>query len=158
MDRTKKIIGRRLTAQHLEYQKIAENVEYKPVSRNKLSKLAYRLSHIDLISGAESSVLSTLLEITPDKAFKKGGVPIIFKSNQDIGCMTRSPGRVSVLLSSLYDCGLIVIWDFGYFGRQHIDDNDRYTPSTRAIDLRLFIIRYYELKEKVDKKLKSVLS
>lgn len=43
MNKTKKIIGRWLTAQHLEYQKIAENVEYKPVSRNKLSKLAYRL-------------------------------------------------------------------------------------------------------------------
>lgn len=88
----------------------------------------------------------------------EGGVPIIFKSNQDIGFITRSPGCVSKLLSGLYACGLIVIWDFGYFGCQRIDKDDRYTPSTRGIDLRIFIIRYYELKEKVDKKLKSVVS
>ncbi|WP_371923344.1 helix-turn-helix domain-containing protein [Bartonella sp. B1098] len=140
--------GRHLTAQHLEYQKIAENVEYKTVSRDRLSKLAYRLPFIGLISESEASILSTLLQITPDKAFKKGGVPIIFKSNRDIGFMTRSPGRVSILLSRLYAHGLIVIWDFGYFGCQHIDENDRYTSSTRGIDLHILLFGTMSLRKK----------
>lgn len=158
MDKIKKITGRRLTAQHLEYQKIAENVEYKTVSRDRLYRLASKLPMIDLISDSEASILTNLLEIIPDKAFKKGGFPITFRTNQEISFGFRSPGRISTILSRLYDCGLIVIWDFGYFGRQHIDENDRYTPSTRGINLRIFIIRYYELKEKVNKKRKCVAS
>ncbi|UTO28132.1 helix-turn-helix domain-containing protein [Bartonella harrusi] len=91
----------------------------------------------------------------PDKAFRKAGVPILFVANQEI-CSYRSPGRMSRLLSGLYTAGLIVIWDCGYSGRQHTDDNERYTVSTRGIDLRMFIIRYRELKEKVDKELKRI--
>ncbi|WP_375647801.1 MULTISPECIES: helix-turn-helix domain-containing protein [unclassified Bartonella] len=159
MDKTKKIIGRRLTAQHLEYQKIAENVEYKTISRDRLYRLASKLPMIDLISDSEAVILTNLLAIIPDKEFKKGGFPITLRTNQEISFGSLSPGRISTILSRLYDCGLIVIWDFGYYGRRNINDIDyyeRYTATIRAIDLRIFIIRYYELKKKVDKKLKRI--
>lgn len=97
-----------------------------------------------------------LLNTTSTSSFEKGGVPIVFKSNH---CLSnkifRSESRVSILLSSLYDCGLIVMRDSSNFKRYPIRSRDHGIITACGIDLRILVAWYQELKQKVDKVLEA---
>lgn len=77
---------------------------------------------------------------------------IVFKSNRQLGYdISRSKGRVSRLLSSLYDCGFIVMRDSANYKRYPIRNHSDGIVTACGIDLRILVARYHELKQKQTK-------
>ncbi|EJF92283.1 hypothetical protein ME9_01685 [Bartonella taylorii 8TBB] len=152
----KKISGRKLSAHHIEYRKLAESAQIGSVSRGQLIGLAKRMKKASLIKGTESELLLELLDTAPRELFEKGGVPIVFKSNRQLSYdIKRSESRVSFLLSRLYDCGLIVMRDSGNFKRYPVRGHNHEIITACGIDLRILVARYYELKQKADEVLEA---
>ncbi|WP_208441895.1 plasmid replication protein RepC [Bartonella raoultii] len=151
-----KISGRKLSAHHIEFRKLAENAEMGSVSRGQLIGLVKNLRKTSLIKKNECEILLELLDTTPREEFEKGGVPIVFKGNRrlsyDVG---RSVSRVSFLLSRLYDCGFIVMRDSGNFKRFPVYNRNHDIVTACGIDLRILVARYHELKQKVDERLEA---
>ncbi|WP_039761288.1 plasmid replication protein RepC [Bartonella queenslandensis] len=146
-----KVPGRKLSAHHIEYRKLAENTEMGSVSRAQLIGLARKLEMAGLIKETEAKLLLALLNTTSKASFEKGGVPIVFKSNYCLGQeICRSESRVSILLSHLYDCGLIVMRDSSNFKRYSGRSRGHGIITACGVDLRILVARYDELKQKVD--------
>ncbi|WP_273721548.1 helix-turn-helix domain-containing protein [Bartonella sp. ML71XJBT] len=146
-----KISGRKLSAHHIEFRKLAENAEMGSVSRGQLIGLAKKLERAGFIRETEAKLLLALLNTASTSSFEKGGVPIVFKSNYCLGKeICRSESRVSILLSRLYDCGLVVMRDSGNFKRYSVRSRDHGIIAACGIDLRILVARYHELKQKTD--------
>ncbi|WP_244427371.1 helix-turn-helix domain-containing protein [Bartonella rattimassiliensis] len=146
-----KVFGRKLSAHHLEFRELAENAQMGTVSRGQLFGLVKKLGQAGLIKDTEAKLLSNLLSTTSNESFEKGGVPIVFKGNHCLSKeISRSESRVSILLSSLYDKGLIVMRDSGNFKRYAIRSRKHKIITACGIDLRILVVRYHELKQTVD--------
>ncbi|ENN90460.1 plasmid replication protein RepC [Bartonella schoenbuchensis] len=146
-----KTSGRRIDAHHIEYRRLAENAEVGCVSRGQLIRLAKKLRMTGFIKDTECNLLLALLDTASVSSFEEGGIPIVFKSNQRLGVeISRSDARVSRLLSSLYDKGLIVMRDSGNFKRYSAHNSYNNITTACGIDLRILIVRYCELKQKAD--------
>lgn len=143
-------IGRRITPQRAHFRRLSESADIGSVTRGQLAVLAQNLTCTGLINGTESHLLVTLINTVPAASFDRSGRPIVFKSNQqlafDIG---RSVGRVSHMLSSLFDAGLITMLDSGNYKRYPIRTGDGEITDGCGIDLRILIVRYAELDELV---------
>ncbi|MDX1195593.1 replication protein C [Sinorhizobium medicae] len=93
---------------------------------------------------------SALINTAPAESFDKSGRPIIFKSNQQLAFEIGRPvGRVSRMLSRLFDAGLITMQDSGNYKRYPIRNVDGEITDGCGIDLRILIVRYAELDELV---------
>lgn len=146
----KRPIGRRMTPQRAEYRRVAESAEIGTVTRGQLAVLAQNLTCTGLISATESHLLVTLVNTAPTEAFDKSGSPIIFKSNQQLGFeIGRSPGRVSRMLSSLFDAGLITMQDSGNYKRYPVRNGDGAIVDGCGIDMRILVVRFRELDQLV---------
>lgn len=142
--------GRRITPQRVHYSRLAESAEMGTVTRGQLIVLARNLQCTGLISGMESNLLVALIETARADAFDKKGRPIVFKSNQMLAFeIHRSAGRVSRLLSRLFDAGLITMQDSGNYKRYPVRNVDGEITDGCGIDLRILIVRYAELHELV---------
>lgn len=151
-----KVFGRKLSAHHIEYRKLAETAEMGAVSRGQLIGLVHQLELAEFIKEIEAKLLLNLLKTAPRESFEKGGIPIVFKSNKRISYeIKRSESRVSFLLSRLYDGGFIVMRDSGNFKRYPIYNKDADIVTACGIDLRILVARYYELKQKTDRILEA---
>ncbi|CAK00494.1 plasmid replication protein RepC [Bartonella tribocorum] len=151
-----KVFGRKLSAHHIEYRKLAETAEMGSVSRGQLIGLARKLEMAGLIKETEAKLLLVLLNTASTSSFEKGGVPIVFKSNYCLSNeICRSESRVSILLSSLYDCGLVVMRDSGNFKRYSSRSRSNGIITACGIDLRILVARYHELKQKIDEVLEA---
>ncbi|RUW17402.1 MULTISPECIES: plasmid replication protein RepC [unclassified Mesorhizobium] len=138
--------GRRMTPQRADYRRLAQLAEIGTVTRGQLAVLAQNLTCTGLISATESHLLVTLVNTAPAEAFDKSGRPIIFKSNQQLGFeIGRSVGRVSRMLSSLFDAGLITMQDSGNYKRYPARNGDGAIVDGCGIDMRILIARYREL-------------
>ncbi|WP_375609677.1 MULTISPECIES: helix-turn-helix domain-containing protein [unclassified Bartonella] len=80
-----KTSGRKLTSKHWEYIKIADNTDIGHISRSQLIFLVQELPIIGLIKGTEVHLLTKLLNTVPVAHFEKGKIPLVFKSNHQIG-------------------------------------------------------------------------
>ncbi|WP_244979392.1 helix-turn-helix domain-containing protein [Bartonella queenslandensis] len=151
-----KISGRKLSEHHIEYRKLAETAEIGSVSRGQLIGLARKLEMAGFIRETEAKLLLPLLNTASTSSFEKGGVPIVFKSNYCLGNeICRSESRVSILLSRLYDCGLIVMRDSGNFKRYSSRSRSHGIITACGIDLRILVARYDELKQKINEVLEA---
>ncbi|WP_411756370.1 helix-turn-helix domain-containing protein [Sinorhizobium meliloti] len=91
-----------------------------------------------------------MINTAPAESFDRSGRPIVFKSNQQLAFeIGRSVGRVSRMLSSLFDAGLITTQDSGNYKRYPIRNGDGKITDGCGIDLRILIVRYAELDELV---------
>ncbi|GEC41433.1 replication protein C [Sinorhizobium meliloti] len=143
-------IGRRITPQRAHYRRLAESADIGTVTRAQLAVLAQSLTCTGLINGTESHLLVALINTAPAESFDKSGRPIIFKSNQQLAFeIGRSVGRVSRMLSRLFDAGLITMQDSGNYKRYPIRNVDGEITDGCGIDLRILIVRYAELDELV---------
>ncbi|MDW9682813.1 plasmid replication protein RepC [Sinorhizobium meliloti] len=143
-------IGRRITPQRAHYRRLAESADIGTVTRAQLAVLAQSLTCTGLINGTESHLLVALINTAPAESFDKSGRPIVFKSNQQLAFeIGRSIGRVSRMLSSLFDAGLITMQDSGNYKRYPIRNGDGEITDGCGIDLRILIVRYAELDELV---------
>ncbi|XOK15662.1 plasmid replication protein RepC (plasmid) [Agrobacterium tumefaciens] len=143
-------IGRRITPQRAHFRRLAESAEIGAVTRAQLAVLAQSLPCTGLINGTESHLLVTLINTAPSEAFDKSGRPIVFPSNQHLGFqIARSVGRVSRLLSRLFDAGMISMQDSGNYKRYPVRNGDGEITDGCGIDLRILIARYAELDELV---------
>ncbi|MER9829793.1 replication initiation protein RepC [Mesorhizobium sp. M0134] len=146
----KRPIGRRMTPQRAEYRRLAQSAEIGVVTRGQLAVLAHNLPCTGLINATESHLLVTLINTAPGEAFEKAGRPIIFKSNQQLAFeINRSAGRVSRMLSSLFDTGLVTMQDSGNYKRYPVRSADGSIVDGCGIDLRILIVRYRELDDLV---------
>lgn len=147
---TKRPIGRRMTSQRAEYRRLAQSAEIGVVARGQLAVLAHNLPCTGLINATESHLLVTLINTAPGEAFEKAGRPIIFKSNQQLAFeINRSAGRVSRMLSSLFDAGLVTMQDSGNYKRYPVRSASGSIVDGCGIDLRILIVRYRELDDLV---------
>lgn len=146
-------VGRRLTKARIETCRLAQNTPVDGrVGRGDLAVLAQNLPCTKLINGSESHLLVTLINTAPKECFEAGGHPVVFKSNQQIGFeIDRSPGRVSRLLSRLFDAGLLAMQDSGNYKRYPVRNEEGAIVSACGIDLRVLIARYDELVQLVQK-------
>lgn len=136
---------RKMTKQRLIFTRMADNCIIGGVSRGALIALAHQLPVTGLINATEQSLLIALINTANKKAYEEGGKPIVFKSNAALAFeIGRSEGRISRLLSRLFDCGLVVMRDSPNFKRFSGSN------TTCGIDLRILIARYDELKNLVD--------
>ncbi|MBD9524432.1 replication protein C [Ensifer sp. ENS02] len=143
-------IGRRITPQRAHYRRLADSAEFGTITRAQLAVLAQNLPCTGLINGTESHLLSALINTAPNDAFDRSGRPIVFKSNQQLAFeIGRSVGRVSRLLSRLFDAGVITMQDSGNYKRYPIRNGDGEITDGCGIDLRILIVRYTELDELV---------
>ncbi|RVO72939.1 plasmid replication protein RepC [Sinorhizobium medicae] len=143
-------IGRRITPQRAHYRRLAESADIGAVTRAQLAVLAQSLTCTGLINGTESHLLVALINTAPAESFDKSGRPIIFKSNQQLAFeIGRSVGRVSRMLSRMFDAGLITMQDSGNYKRYPIRNVDGEIMDGCGIDLRILIVRYAELDELV---------
>ncbi|CCE98693.1 putative replication protein C (plasmid) [Sinorhizobium fredii HH103] len=141
-------IGRRITPQRAQFRRLAESADIGTVTRAQLAVLAQSLTCTGLINGTESHLLVALINTAPAESFDKSGRPIVFKSNQQLAFeIGRSVGRVSRMLSSLFDVGLITMQDSGNYKRYPIRNGDGEITDGCGIDLRILIVRYAELDE-----------
>ncbi|MES0000963.1 replication initiation protein RepC [Mesorhizobium sp. M0051] len=146
----KRPIGRRMTSQRAEYRRLAQSAEIGVVTRGQLAVLAHNLPCTGLINATESHLLVTLINTAPGEACEKGGRPIIFKSNQQLAFeINRSAGRVSRMLSSLFDTGLVTMQDSGNYKRYPVRSASGSIVDGCGIDLRILIVRYRELDDLV---------
>nr|WP_272939061.1 plasmid replication protein RepC [Sinorhizobium meliloti] len=94
--------------------------------------------------------LVALINTGPVESFDRSGSPIVFKPNQQLAFeIGRSVGRVSRILSSLFDAGLITMQDSGNYKRYPIRNGDGEITDGCGIDLRILIVRYAEFDELV---------
>ncbi|RWC69590.1 MAG: replication protein C [Mesorhizobium sp.] len=143
-------IGRRVTPQRAEFRRLAQSAKVGTATRGQLAVLAQNLPCTGLINATEAHLLVTLINTAPADAFDKAGRPIIFKSNQQLAFeINRSAGRVSRLLSSLFDTGLITMQDSGNYKRYPVRKADGSVVDGCGIDMRILIVRYRELDELV---------
>ncbi|UVC19354.1 plasmid replication protein RepC [Mesorhizobium onobrychidis] len=139
-------IGRRVTPQRTEYRRLSESAEMGSVTRGQLAVLAHNLPCTGLINASESHLLVTLVNTASPEAFDKDGRPIIFKSNQQLAFeINRSVGRVSRMLSNLFDAGLVTMQDSGNYKRYPHRNADGLIVDGCGIDMRILIVRYREL-------------
>ncbi|MDX0840663.1 replication protein C [Sinorhizobium medicae] len=143
-------VGRRITPQRAQFRRLAESADIGTVTRTQLAVLAQSLTCTGLINGTESHLLLALINTTPAESFDKSGMPIVFKSNQQLAFeIGRSIGRVSRMLTRLFDAGLITMQDSGNYKRYPIRNGDGEITDGCGIDLRILIVRYAELDELV---------
>ncbi|MDX0481909.1 replication protein C [Sinorhizobium medicae] len=143
-------IGRRITPQRAQFRRLAESADVGTVTRAQLAVLAQSLTCTELINGTESHLLVALINTVPAESFDRSGRQIVFKSNQQLAFeIGRSVGRVSRMLSSLFDAGLITMQDSGNYKRYPIRNGDGEITDGCGIDLRILIVRYAELDEHV---------
>ncbi|MDW9782831.1 replication protein C [Sinorhizobium meliloti] len=143
-------VGRRITPQRAQFRRLAESADIGTVTRAQLAVLAQSLTCAGLINGTESHLLVALINTAPAESFDKSGRPIVFKSNQQLAFeIGRSIGRVSRMLSRLFDAGLITMQDSGNYKRYPIRNGDGEITDGCGIDLRILIVRYAELDELV---------
>lgn len=143
-------IGRRITPQRAQFRRLAASADIGTVTRAQLAVLAQSLTCTGLINGTESHLLVALINTVPAKSFDRSGRPIVFKSNQQLAFeIGRSVGRVSRMLSSLFDAGLITMQDSGNYKRYPIRNGDGEITDGCGIDLRILIVRYAELDKLV---------
>ncbi|CCM79679.1 RepC [Rhizobium mesoamericanum STM3625] len=120
------------------------------MTRAQLAGLAQTLTCTGLINGTESHLLVAIISTAPAESFDPSGRPIIFKSNRQLAFeIGRSAGRVSRLLSRLFDAGLITMRDSGNYKRYPIRNCRGEIMDGCGIDLRILIARYTELSELV---------
>ncbi|UTV41917.1 replication initiation protein RepC (plasmid) [Ensifer adhaerens] len=143
-------IGRRVTPQRAQFRRLAQSADIGTVTRGQLAVLAQSLTCTGLINGTESHLLTALINTAPAESFDASGTPIVFKSNQQLAFeIGRSIGRVSRMLSRLFDVGLITMQDSGNYKRYPIRNGDGEITDGCGIDLRILIVRYVELDELV---------
>ncbi|MFC0804703.1 MULTISPECIES: plasmid replication protein RepC [Sinorhizobium] len=146
----KRSIGRRQTPKRAEFRRLALSAEIGTVTRGQLAVLAQNLPCTGMVNATEAYLLTTLINTAPADAFEKGGRPIIFKSNQQLAFeINRSAGRVSRLLSNLFDAGLITMQDSGNYKRYPTRNIEGTVVDGCGIDMRILIARYRELDELV---------
>jgi replication initiation protein RepC len=142
--------GRRITPQRAHFRRLAESAEMGAVTRAQLTILVQSLPCVGLINGTESHLLLALINTAQADTFDKSGRPIIFKSNRQLAFeIGRSVGRVSRMLSRLFDAGLITMQDSGNYKRYPIRNGQGEITDGCGIDLRILIVRYAELDELV---------
>ncbi|TIR29962.1 MAG: replication protein C [Mesorhizobium sp.] len=142
----KRPIGRRVTPQRTEYRRLTESAVMGSVTRGQLAVLAHNLPCTGLINASESHLLVTLVNTASPEAFDKDGRPIIFKSNQQLAFeINRSVGRVSRMLSNLFDAGLVTMQDSGNYKRYPHRNADGLIVDGCGIDMRILIVRYRDL-------------
>ncbi|USJ28590.1 plasmid replication protein RepC [Ensifer adhaerens] len=142
--------GRRITPQRAHFRRLAESAEMGAVTRAQLTILVQSLPCVGLINGTESHLLLALINTAQADKFDKSGRPIIFKSNRQLAFeIGRSVGRVSRMLSRLFDAGLITMQDSGNYKRYPIRNGEGEITDGCGIDLRILIVRFAELDEMV---------
>lgn len=138
--------ARKMNEQRLRYLRMADDCVVGDVSRGQLIALVHQLPATGIINATEQSLLIALINTCDANCYDFGGRPIVFKTNAQLAFeIGRSDGRVSRLLSRLYDIGLIVFRDSANFRRF----NGRAADGGCGIDLRILIARFAELKEYV---------
>lgn len=149
----KRPTGRRMTKERTEFRRLAQSTEVGSVTRAQLAVLSQNLPCTGLITSTESHLLTTIINTAKAEAFDKAGRPIVFKSNNQLAFeINRSPGRVSRILSRLFDAGLITMQDSANFKRYPIRDGEGEISDACGIDLRVLIARYRELDQLVRQK------
>lgn len=139
-------VGRKQTSQRTEFRRLAQNAEIGTVTRGHLIGLAQSLPCLGLINGTEAHLLVVLINTAPAESYDKGGRPIVFKSNAALAFeIGRSEGRVSRVLSRLFDAGVITMQDSGNYKRYPVRDGDDSIADACGIDLRILIARFVEL-------------
>ena len=139
-------VGRKQTPQRTEFRRMARFAEMGTVTRGQLIGLAQSLPCLGLINGTEAHLLVTLINTAPAESYDKGGRPIVFKSNAALAFeIGRSEGRVSRMLSQLFDAGLITMQDSGNYKRYPVRSGDGSIAEACGIDLRVLIARFPEL-------------
>ncbi|MEN4966836.1 plasmid replication protein RepC [Brucella intermedia] len=151
-------VGRKQTSQRTEFRRLAQTAEIGTVTRGQLTGLAQSLPCLGLINGTEAHLLITLINTAPAESYDKGGRPIVFKSNAALAFeIGRSEGRVSRMLSRLFDAGLITMQDSGNYKRYPVRNGNGSIADACGIDLRILIARFPEFdgmvrKAKAEKK------
>lgn len=146
----KRRAGRRMTRERAEFRQLAQSTEVGSVTRGQLAILAQSLPCTGLITATESHLLTVIINTARADAFNRSGRPIVFKSNRQLAFeINRSPGRVSRILSRLFDAGLITMQDSANLKRYPIRDEDGDIADACGIDLRILIARYEELAARV---------
>lgn len=148
----KRQVGRKQTPKRTEFRRLASAAEIGTVTRGQLIGLAQSLPCLGLISGTETHLLVALINTVPAESYDKGGRPIIFKSNAALAFeIGRTEGRVSRMLSRLFDAGIITMQDSGNYKRYPVRNADGSIADACGIDLRILIARYAKLYENVRK-------
>ena len=143
-------VGRKQTPQRTEFRRLAQTAEIGMVTRGQLIRLAQSLPCLGLINGTEAHLLVVLISTAPAESYDKGGRPIVFKSNAALAFeIGRSEGRVSRVLSRLFDAGVITMQDSGNYKRYPVRDGDDSIADACGIDLRVLIARFAELDEMI---------
>lgn len=144
--------GRRQTDARALYRKMAEEAELGAVTRSQLQVLAKDLPQTGLVNSTEAMLLVTLVHSAPGAQFEPGGLPIVFKSNATLGFeIGKSPNHTGVLLSRLFDAGLIAMRDSGNYKRFARRDEAGNLATVSGVDLRVLVARYEELNALVVK-------
>lgn len=139
-------VGRKQTPQRTEFRRLAQSTEIGSVTRGQLIGLAQSLPCLGLINGIEAHLLVALINTAPAESYDKGGRPIVFKSNAALAFeVGRSEGRVSRMLSRLFDAGVITMQDSGNYKRYPVRNADGSIADACGIDLRVLIARFTEL-------------
>lgn len=153
----KRPTGRRMTKDRAEFRRLAQSTEIGTVTRGQLAVLAKNLMTIGMITTAEYALLEAIITTAKADAFDKGGRPIVYKSNRQLGYdINKSPGRVSRILSRLYDLGLVTMQDSANFKRYPIRDGEGDIADACGIDLRVLIARHHELDQLVRQKREEI--
>ncbi|WP_313606999.1 plasmid replication protein RepC [Rhizobium sp.] len=135
-----------MTKERAEFRRLAQSTDVGTVTRGQLAILAQGLPCTGLISATESHLLTTIINTARAEAFDRAGRPIVFKSNRQLAFeINRSPGRVSRILSRLFDAGMITMQDSANLKRYPIRDGEGDIADACGIDLRILIARYDEL-------------
>ncbi|GAA5658229.1 hypothetical protein Brsp06_04613 [Brucella sp. NBRC 13694] len=151
-------VGRKQTSQRTEFRRLAQSAKIGTVTRGQLIGLAQSLPCLGLINGTEAHLLVALINTAPSESYDKGGRPIVFKSNATLAFeIGRSEGRVSRILSRLFDAGLVTMQDSGNYKRYPVRNGNGSIADACGIDLRVLIARFPEFdgmvrKAKAEKK------
>ncbi|MDH0369799.1 plasmid replication protein RepC [Brucella anthropi] len=139
-------VGRKQTPQRTNFRRLAQSAEIGTVTRGQLIGLAQSLPCLGLINGTEAHLLVVLINTAQTESYNKGGRPIVFKSNAALAFeIGRSEGRVSRMLSRLFDAGVITMQDSGNYKRYPVRNADGNIADACGIDLRVLIARFAEL-------------
>lgn len=139
-------VGRKQTPHRTEYRRLAQSAKIGTVTRGQLIGLAQSLPCLGLINGTEAHLLVALINTAPAESYDIGGRPIVFKSNASLAFeIGRSVGRVSRMLSRLFDAGVITMQDSGNYRRYPVRNADGIIADACGIDLRVLIARFAEL-------------
>ncbi len=153
----KRPTGRRMTKERAEFRRLAQSTEIGSLTRGQLAVLAKNLMTIGMITTSEYALLEAIITTAKADAFDKGGRPIVYKSNRQLGYdINKSPGRVSRILSRLYDLGLVTMQDSANFKRYPIRDGEGDIADACGIDLRVLIARHHELDQLVRQKREEI--